>query len=437
MKKYRIAIIGAGPSGYFAIQSLLNSANEEIDFQIDLIEKLPIPWGLVRWGVAPDHPKIRTVGKVFEKLANDPRVKLYGNVEVGKDVSIDDLKKQYDAVVIATGAPIGKKLGIPGENLKNSISAAEFVPWYNGHFDYTDLDIDLDFQTAVIVGAGNVAMDCGRILAITPDELQETDLAAYALEKFKNSKVKNTYIVARRSLEHAAFTSAELRDLPKLEHTNVIVDQSDVALAHREIDLEKADKELVHNLQAFTEISEKSKPNLERTLEFRFCLTPKEIHGKEKVEGITFQINRMENGKAIPTDETLTISCGLVVSAIGYETQSIPGLKLTNGKVPNENGYVEDNLYVVGWAKRGPSGVIGTNKSDANEVMHLLIEKLAQPKEMNGIENLLPGNLKIINQRNWEAINSFEIAEGEKIGRPRLKVTNWEEAVNIGLQGNQ
>jgi ferredoxin/flavodoxin---NADP+ reductase len=433
MKNYRIAVVGAGPSGYFAVQALLNKATEDLQFQIDIIEKLPIPWGLVRWGVAPDHPKIKTVGKVFEKLANDPAVNLYGNVSLDKDVTLAQLEENYDAVVIATGAPRGKKLGIPGEDLTNSVSAADFVTWYNGHFEFTDQHFDFSGKTAVVIGAGNVAMDCARILAIDPKELDETDIADYALAKLHASKITNTYIIARRSLQFAAFTAPELRDLPKLENTHVIVSHSDVADAFAHVDIESADRELVHNLEAFKLISETPKSENERKLEFKFALTPKEIYGNEKVEGITFQVNKMEGDKAITTDEEVSISCDLVISAIGYESEAISGIELTKGKFANQEGHIRDQVYVVGWAKRGPSGVIGTNKHDAAQVIEKLIANLPAPKNPSGVETLLSGNHQVINQKGWEKISSYEIAQGESQGRPRIKVTNLEMAISLGL----
>ena len=228
MPRYSIAIVGAGPAGYFAAQALQNLQNDELQFSIDLIERLPTPWGLVRSGVAPDHPKIKSVSKVFEKVATAGNVSLFGNVEVGKDISFDTLTEKYDAVVIATGTSIGKKLGIPGEGLKNSLSSAEFVPWYNGHPDFADLNPDLNCDTAVVIGAGNVAMDCARLLAVDSSELEPTDTAAHALEAFKKSKIRHVYICARRGAENVAFTSPELRELPDLEHTNVVISKKDI-----------------------------------------------------------------------------------------------------------------------------------------------------------------------------------------------------------------
>jgi len=232
-KKYKIAIVGAGPSGYFAAQALQNSVSDELTFSIDMIERLPTPWGLVRSGVAPDHPKIKTVSKVFEKVAAEPGFRLFGNVELGKDISLADLTNKYDAVVMATGSAVGKKLGIPGEDLSNSISAADFVPWYNGHPDFADFKVDLSGKVAVVIGAGNVAMDCGRILAVDPEELDSTDTADHALDALHKSNIRKVFISGRRGAEFAAFTAPELRDLPKLEHTDVYISEAAVALAYK------------------------------------------------------------------------------------------------------------------------------------------------------------------------------------------------------------
>jgi ferredoxin/flavodoxin---NADP+ reductase len=232
---FKVAIVGAGPAGYFAAQALQNSVTEDLIFSIDMIERLPTPWGLVRSGVAPDHPKIKTVAKVFEKIAADSNFRLFGNVELGKDISLTDLTSKYDAVIMATGSSVGKKLGIPGEELANSISAAIFVPWYNGHPDLADFDVDLSGKVAVVIGAGNVAIDCGRILALDPKELDPTDIADHALEVFRKSNTRKVLITGRRGAEFASFTAPELRDLPKLEHTDVFISEEQIALAQANI----------------------------------------------------------------------------------------------------------------------------------------------------------------------------------------------------------
>ena len=254
MPQYKVAIVGAGPAGYFAAQALQNLQTDELKFSIDMIERLPTPWGLVRSGVAPDHPKIKTVAKVFEKIATSDGFSLYGNVELGTDVSLDALKAKYDAVVIATGSAIGKKLGIPGEDLPGSISAAEFVPWYNGHPDFANNTPNLDCDTAVVIGAGNVAMDVARMLALEPAELDETDTATHAIEALRNSNIRKVVISARRGPEFAAFTSPELRDLPKLEHTNVLMQPADIAAALERAGAEP-EKDVRNNLEAMRLIS--------------------------------------------------------------------------------------------------------------------------------------------------------------------------------------
>jgi ferredoxin--NADP+ reductase len=422
MSAYKVAIVGAGPAGYFAAQALQNLQTEELQFTIDMIERLPTPWGLVRSGVAPDHPKIKTVAKVFEKIATAGNFRLFGGVELGADISIEQLKEMYDAVVIATGSSIGKKLGIPGEDLPGSISAAQFVPWYNAHPDFADFNVDLNGSTAVVIGAGNVAMDVARMLALEPSELDPTDTADHAIDALKESAIREVVISARRGPEHAAFTSPELRELPKLEHTNVLMAKSDIEAAIVRAGSE-IEKETKSNLDAMLLISEKEATGHDRTMKFQFLATPVEIKGSGKVEEVVFQ----KTG----SDETFSIKCGLVITAIGYEAAGIPGIPYERGKVVNNEGRVSENLYVVGWAKRGPSGVIGTNKSDAADVMKLLLEDLKAAKNSGDISELLPAN-KIISQANWEAINAAEIAAGEPLGKPRRKAVTREELLSLG-----
>ncbi|MBI3430144.1 MAG: FAD-dependent oxidoreductase, partial [Actinobacteria bacterium] len=368
MATFRVAIVGAGPAGYFAAQALQNLVTEDRDFAIDMIERLPTPWGLVRSGVAPDHPKIKTVSKVFEKVASTGNFRLFGNVELGKDITTQDLLDRYDAVVIATGSSLGRKLGIPGEDLFGSLSAADFVPWYNGHPDFKDIQFPVDCDTAVVIGAGNVAMDVARMLALEPVELDPTDTADHAIEILRKSAIRRVILCARRGPEHAAFTAPELRELPKLEHTNVIMNAPEIEAALARVG-EYAEKDVKSNLAAMELIAQSEAKSNDRTLEFQFFLAPQEIRGTTKVEEVVLGINRIVDGKVVPSGETKIIKCGLVISAIGYEASSIDGVPYTNGKVVNTEGHVGDsNMYVVGWAKRGPSGVIGTNKSDASEV---------------------------------------------------------------------
>jgi ferredoxin/flavodoxin---NADP+ reductase len=422
MTTYKVAIVGAGPAGYFAAQALQNLQTDDLQFTIDMIERLPTPWGLVRSGVAPDHPKIKTVSKVFEKVATAGNFRLFGGVELGTDISIEQLQDMYDAVVIATGSAVGRKLGIPGEELPGSLSAAEFVPWYNAHPDFHGVDVPLNCETAVVIGAGNVAMDVARMLALEPSELDPTDTADHAIDALKESAIREVVISARRGPEHAAFTSPELRELPKLEHTNVLINKSDIEAAITRAG-DVIEKDTKSNLDAMLLISEKESTSHDRTMKFQFLATPIEIKGAGKVEEVVFQ----KTG----SDEKFTVKCGLVITAIGYEAASIPGIPYQSGKVVNTDGRVKENLYVVGWAKRGPSGVIGTNKSDASDVMKLLVEDLKSAKDNGDVNDLLKDK-KFVSQSHWEAINAAEVAAGEPLGKPRKKAVLREELLGLG-----
>ena len=419
MAQFKVVIIGAGPAGYFAAQALHNQQNEDRTFAIDMIERLPTPWGLVRSGVAPDHPKIKTVAKVFEKIAADPNFRLFANVEIGTDITVTQLAEKYDAVIIATGSSMGKQLGIPGENLPGSMSAADFVPWYNAHPDFADVNVDLGCDTAVVIGAGNVAMDVARMLALEPSELDPTDTADHALDVFKKSSVRDVYISARRGPEHAAFTSPELRELPKLEHTNVVINLDDVKAAIIRAG-DAPEKDVKSNLDAMLSIAEAEPKSHERTMRFLFQHTPKEIVGTERVEAVIY---------STPTGE-VTVKCGIVITAIGYHAEGIAGVAYESGKVVNTDGRVKENIYVVGWAKRGPSGVIGTNKSDAATVIELIIEDLHPPKNNGDISDLITDQM-VIDQSGWQKINAAEVAAGEAKGRPRVKSVRRIELIQL------
>ena len=432
MAIFRIAIVGAGPAGYFAAQALQNLTTEDRSFAIDMLERLPTPWGLVRSGVAPDHPKIKTVSKVFEKVATAEDFRLFANVELGTDVSTADLMEKYDAVIISTGSSLGRKLGIPGEELPGSLSAAEFVPWYNAHPDFKNLNLSVDCDTAVVIGAGNVAMDVARMLALEPSELDTTDTAAHALDVFHKSAIREVILCARRGPEHAAFTSPELRELPKLEHTNIIMDKTEIAAALARVG-DTAEKDVKSNLAAMKLIADQPYMTHNRTMKFEFFLAPIEIRGEGHVEEIIFAVNHIVDGIIVATGETKTIKCGLVISAIGYEAEPIPGGPYKKGKVENVDGHIEGtNLYTVGWAKRGPSGVIGTNKSDASDVMKLLIADLpSHPKNNGDITDLLT-NHPVVTQSHWEQINAAEVSRGEPHGKPRVKAVERRELLRLG-----
>ena len=356
--------------------------------------------------------------------------------ELGKDIELKDLAERYDAVVMCTGSSIGKKLGIPGEDLANSLSAAEFVPWYNGHPDYSDLDIDLSGKVAVVIGAGNVAMDCARMLALNPIELDTTDTADHAVNALHASSIRKVYIAGRRGPEHAAFTSPELRELPKLEHTDVYFDSDLIEDAHKraisQAEFGELEKHLASNLEAMRLIAEHPHAGNERSMEFKFLSAPKEIRGEGKVEEIIFGINHVVDGKVVDTGETYSIKCDLVITAIGYESLPIQGVNFVKGKIDNNEGRAGGNIYTVGWAKRGPSGVIGTNKSDASDVVKLLIEDLKSPKSTRDITELISSGHHIVAQSEWQRINAAEVAAGEPLGKPRVKATSVAQLLSLG-----
>ena len=433
MTKYRIAVVGAGPAGFFTAKAFQDAQKEDLTFEVDMLERLPTPWGLVRSGVAPDHPKIKTVSKVFEKIAKESGFRLFANVELGKDISLKDLREQYDAVVLATGSTAGRKLGIAGEDLVNVLSSADFVPWYNAHPDFTNVDVDLSTDTAVVIGAGNVAMDVARMLAINPSELDATDMAEHALIKLKQSNIRNVIICGRRGPEHATFTAPELRDLSKLENIDVYIDADQINQAASRIEqLGEVEKDLRNNLEAMRLIAEHDKKGVERKLEIKFLSTPIEIKGEDKVDNIVFAINEVKDGKVIATDKTFTIKAGLVVTAIGYDAVEYQGIKIEKGRIANIAGHVEHNLYVTGWAKRGPTGVIGTNKSDSADVVELIIKNLKEPKQSEGITALLKSAHVVIDQTGWEKINASEVISGELAGKPRIKEVDWKRLISLG-----
>jgi ferredoxin--NADP+ reductase len=307
------------------------------------------------------------------------------------------------------------------------------VPWYNSHPDYVQTEVDLSCDTAVVIGAGNVAMDVARILAIDPVELDPTDVADHALVKLKESKIRTVIICGRRGPEHAAFTAPELRDLPKLENTDVYIDEKQIADAIERVELlGEVEKDLKNNIEAMKLIAEHSKKGVARKLEIKFLSAPLQIKGDQKVEEVVFAINKVENGKVVATGEKFSIKAGLVITAIGYDSVEYSGIKIENGRIENIAGHVEHNVYTTGWAKRGPTGVIGTNKSDSNDVVDLIIENLKDPKESEGITALLKSGHEVIDQLGWEKINASEVISGEIAGKPRVKEVDWKRLISLG-----
>lgn len=428
-----MAIVGSGPAGYFTAQAFQNAQTDLMSFSIDMFERLPTPWGLVRSGVAPDHQKIKTVSKVFEKIAKTQNFRFFGNVEIGKDISLKELKDKYDVVILSTGASNGKKLGIPGENLKNSYTSAEFVSWYNSHPDFTNIDIDLSCDTAVLVGAGNVAIDIARILIKDPKEYKETDIADYALTKLTNSNIKKVIILARRGPEQASFTAIELREFLKFENIKVEIDYSLIENSLSRIaNNEVTDKDIIANIKLMKQLLDKTVIDANKSLEIRFFCSPTEISGYDSVEQVKYVKKQCQKLEFNDTNKELAIKTGIIISAIGYEPDRLEGVSISKGKIDNIAGHIEQNLYTTGWAKRGSTGVIGTNKSDSLDVVNLIIAKLSKPKNTEDVTKLFKKIEYVIDQTGWEKINSAEIFAGQISNKPRVKIYDREVLIKIG-----
>jgi ferredoxin/flavodoxin---NADP+ reductase len=428
----RVAVVGSGPAGFYAAAALLAS---DLEVEVDLLERLPTPWGLVRLGVAPDHPNIKAVSRAFEKTALLPGFRFFGNVEVGRDVSHADLARLYDAVVYAVGAQTDRQLGIPGEELAGSWPATAFVAWYNGHPDFQDLSFDLSHERAVVIGNGNVALDVARMLALTPEELAPTDTTDEAIEAINAAGVKEILVVGRRGPVQAAWTPVEVGELGELAGADVIVDPADLELDEASAaELEAAPptvKRNVEHLRAYAARKPAGKP---RAIRLRFLASPVRILGDHRVEAVELVRNELVGGRAVPTGEQETIPCGIVFRSVGYRGVALAGLPFDEEAhtIPNEGGRVEPGLYAAGWIKRGPSGVIGTNKKDAAETIQLLLEDARAgrlPARGDGtLEELLEERgVDAVLYPGWEAIDRAEKAAGEPHGRPRVKLTAWDE----------
>jgi ferredoxin--NADP+ reductase len=394
-----------------------------------MIERLPTPWGLVRLGVAPDHPNIKAVSRAFEKIAAQPGFRFFGNVELGRDLTHEELTRIYDAVVYAVGAQTDRRLGIPGEDLSGSWAATELVAWYNGHPDYQGLPFDLNTERAVVVGAGNVALDVARMLALSPDELGPTDTTDAAIAAINESPLREIVILARRGPAQAAFTTPELKEMGELDDADVIVAAADLE------DAVGTDTNSERNLEVLREYSTREPSRKRRRVVFRFCVSPVEIRGTDRVEEVEIVHNELVDGgaRAVPTDRHETIPCGLVFRSVGYRGVALPGVPFDedNGVIPNDRGRVERGLYVAGWIKRGPTGVIGTNKKDATETVELLLEDaragLLSRETDERLEALLAERCEVVAYSGWEAIDLEERTRGEPHGRPRIKLCSWEE----------
>lgn len=452
MRPYHVAIVGSGPSGYFAAASLLKfaDATEDADMRVDMLEMLPTPWGLVRSGVAPDHPKIKSISAQFEKTALDERFRFFGNIVVGDHVHAAELAERYDAVIYAVGAQSDRALGIPGEELAGSVAAVDFVGWYNAHPHFEEMAPDISSGRAVVVGNGNVALDVARILVTDPDVLATTDIADHALKSLHDRGVEEVLIIGRRGPLQAPFTTLELRELGDLEglgDVDVIVDPADFADISDE-DVEAAGKTVRNNIKVLRGYSEREPRGAKRRIVFRFRTSPIEIKGSDKVESIVLGRNELvdDNGRiaARDTGERDEVPAQLIVRAVGYRGVPTPGLPFDekSGTIPHTAGHVDGsrNEYVVGWIKRGPTGVIGSNKSDSQETVDTLLSDLAGADlaEVDAdyseklVEWLLERQPKLVTDDHWKLINEYERSAGEPHGRPRVKLTSVAELLRIG-----
>ena len=428
----RVAVVGSGPAGFYAAAALLAS---DLEVEVDLIERLPTPWGLVRLGVAPDHPNIKAVSRAFEKTALNPAFRFFGNVELGKDVTHDELRERYDAVVYSVGAQTDRQLGIPGEELPGSWAATEFVAWYNGHPDFQHLEFDLSHERAVVIGNGNVALDVARMLALTPEELAPTDTTDAAIAAINEAGVREIVVVGRRGPVQASWTPVEVGELGELAGADIVVDPAELELDEAsEAELAAAPPTVKRNVDHLRDYAARTPAGKPRAIRLRFFRSPVAIHGDGKVEAIELVRNELVDGRAVATDERETIECGIVFRSVGYRGVPLPGVPFDedSGTIPNEGGRVEPGTYVAGWIKRGPSGVIGTNKKDATETVALLLEDARAgqlPARGDGtLEELLEERgVEAVMYAGWEAIDRAETSAGEPHGRPRIKLCSWDE----------
>jgi ferredoxin/flavodoxin---NADP+ reductase len=444
----RVAVVGSGPAAFYAAGHLL--ASEDPPAEVDMIERLPTPWGLVRLGVAPDHPNLKTVSRAFEKIALRPGFRFFGNVEVGRDVEHEALARLYDAVVYAVGSQTDRRLGIPGEDLPGSWAATELVAWYNGHPDFQELAFDLSHERVVVVGNGNVALDVARMLALTREELAPTDTTDAAIEAIASSGIREIVVLGRRGPVQAAWTSTELHEMGDLAGADIVVDPAELEVDQAsEAELAAASNLVRRNVEILREFAAREPEGKPRAIRLRFRVSPAAILGEERVEGVEIVHNRLESDttgrvRAVPTAERETIPCGLVFRSVGYHGVPLPGVPFdeSTGTVPNAGGRVLDasgepipGLYAAGWIKRGPTGVIGTNKKDATETVELLLEDAREGRlaRADGTEDglidelLAERGVEAVMYAGWESIDALERSRGEPHGRPRIKLCSWDE----------
>ncbi len=443
----RVAVVGSGPAGFYAAGALLAA---DPPAQVDLIERLPTPWGLVRHGVAPDHPKIKSVSRAFERIAERPGFRFLGNVEVGRDILPEELSRLYDAVIYAVGAQTDRRLGIPGEDLPGSWAATDFVAWYNGHPDHQLLEFDLDVERVVVIGAGNVAVDVARMLALTPSELAATDTTDAAIAGIGAAPIEEIVMVARRGPVQAAFTTPELIELGELAGCDIVVDPAELELDPVSEAALEGDTNATRNLETLREFAARPLHGHPKRIVLRFLLSPVALIGTGRVEAVEVVRNRLEPDgrsglRAVATGERETIPCGLVFRSVGYRGVELMGVPFDEGAgvIRNEHGRVGHGVYVAGWIKRGPSGVIGTNKKDATETVELLLEDAAAgrlPRSTGSAADvdalLAERGVAVVMYEGWRAIDAVELAAGERAGRPRIKLITWDELLDAARTGS-
>ncbi len=436
----RVAIIGSGPAGIYAADALLHQTQQAV--AVDVFDRLPTPYGLVRYGVAPDHGTIKAVTRIFARTLADTRVRFFGNVAIGRDLSRAELHEYYGAIIYAFGASHDRRLGIPGEDITGNFSATEFVAWYNGHPDSAMDHIGLRARGVAVVGAGNVAIDVTRILAKTPDELRTTDIADHALADLGRSAVTDVYLLARRGPVQAKFTTKELRELGELSHADIVVRAEELVLDAASEAALAGQNVAQKNLEVLRGFAAKPLEGKPRRVHLRFLVSPVEVRGEESVTGVVIERNRLDaRQNAVGTGERETLPVEMVLRSVGYRGAPLPGVPFDarTGTVPNNAGRVveDDHVvpgeYVTGWIKRGPSGLIGTNKADSAETVRSLIEDIATlPRhaatDADAIAELLHARgVRVITLEDWFALDRHEIAQGEAQGRPRVKITQVEE----------
>ena len=420
-----IAVVGSGPAGYYTAEACQKQFGDAV--RIDIIDRLPVPFGLIRTGVAPDHQSIKAVSRRYEQVALSDNVRFVGNVTVGSDVSIAELCDLYDAVVLATGAPTDRPLGIPGDDLPGVIGSAAFVGWYNGHPDFADLDPPFDAGEFAVIGNGNVALDIARILAKESSEFEGSDIVAHALELLAKAPTRKVTIVGRRGPHQIGMTPKELGELGHLARARPVVDAADLPPESEDAALDPGQRKSVTHLRSFAAAASGNGADKPVTIVFDFFARPVAIEGDGKVERLIAERTRLdENGAAVGTGETYTVPCGMVVAAIGYKTSPIPGVPYDDklGRFTNENGRIGPGLYAVGWARRGPTGTIGTNRPDGFMVAEQIAADQPEPvgkQGRPGLDALLQArDVDAVTFRDWQKIDMAEIARARS-GAPREK----------------